>query len=112
MTLIYIIQQSGKSTLVNILSGSDSVPTYSRSKPTPGFSTTSHPLRVSITIDGHAVDIIDTPAIMRQLDNGDKDKEDGVSRRTRDMLLRNRGQVDRVKDPLPASEHISTVVYL
>lgn len=61
-----------------------------------GPTTTSYPQEVSHTLNGRTVRFIDTPGIV--LPGSSSDVGD---RRDRDILLRNRGRIDKLKDPLP-----------
>jgi len=92
---------SGKSTIINALSGTNSAPVYSRSRPGAGFATTPYPTKVAVEIEGKIIELIDTPGLMKQ--NGSDQPQDI---RVRDMLFRNKGKVDKVKDPLPAIQYI------
>lgn len=85
--------------IINALKGKNVVPVYSRSKPGTSFTTTPHPIRIGLEIQGHNVELIDTPGLMKQ--NDDLQANDI---RVRDMLFRNKGKVDKIKDPLPAGD--------
>jgi nuclear GTP-binding protein len=87
--------------IINALNGSNSVPVYSRTHPGSGFATTPHPIRIPFKAQEHAIELIDTPGLMRQ--NDDNQPKDI---RVRDMLFRNKGKVEKVKDPLPAGGSI------
>jgi nuclear GTP-binding protein len=80
--------------IINALKGSNLVPVYSRTHPGSGFSTTPYPIRVPFE---HSIELIDTPGLMKQ---NDDNQPKGL--RVRDMLFRNKGKVDKIKDPLPA----------
>jgi len=72
-------------------------PVYSSSKPRPGFSTTPYPVSYSVEFDNVAINLIDTPALMKEyLDNDDSTESQRL--RVQDMLLRNKGKIERVKD--------------
>lgn len=92
--------QSGKSSIINALQ-TVQVPAYSRLRPGNGFSTTPYPIRVTLEANGKKVELIDTPGLLKQ--NTDSQSKDI---RVRDMLFRNKGKVDKVKDPLPAGKYM------
>ena len=55
--------------------------------------------------DGKTFRFIETPALSWE-PKPDTDKDEVVSLRAKDVLLRNKGRVDRVKDPLSLSENL------
>lgn len=92
--------QSGKSVIINALQQGTKVPVYSGLRPGIGFTTTPYPIRVPIEVVGKKIELIDTPGLMKQnIESQSKDI------RVRDMLFRNKGKVDKVKDPLPAGKY-------
>jgi hypothetical protein len=102
LSLLTLELQSGKSTIVNLLSGSDVVPVYQSNKGGSGFSTSKYPSRVDMKLEDLSVQLLDTPGVMRHRPaSGSASSEELEAIRVRDILYRNRGQVHRLHDPLP-----------
>ena len=92
----------GKSSIINALSRKPSCPVYKLSnKPTQTPSTTMHPQEVSLPAAGSTIRLIDTPGLFWEHPE-DASKEDAAFLKARDVLLRSRGRIDHLKDPLPA----------
>jgi len=60
---------------------------------------------VTLELDGVSILFIDTPGLAWQ-PSEEVSHEEKERRRARDVLLRNRGRIDRLKDPLPAVSYI------
>ncbi|KAH9007137.1 GNL3L/Grn1 putative GTPase-domain-containing protein [Lactarius hatsudake] len=68
-------------------------------------TTTPHALEVTLELDGKPVVFIDTPGLAWQ-PSEDASPEDRVRHRAQDVLLRNKGRIDHLKDPIPAVSYI------
>jgi nuclear GTP-binding protein len=60
---------------------------------------------VTLELNGMTIVFIDTPGLTWQLSE-ETAPEERKRRRAKDVLLRNRGRIDRLKDPLPAVSYI------
>ncbi|KAH9843741.1 uncharacterized protein C8Q71DRAFT_12337 [Rhodofomes roseus] len=95
------VTNAGKSSFINSLLRQATLPTYKlTSSPVDGPTTTAYPQEVSLELEGKAVRIIDTPGLA-WLAPDDLSAEDLERIRARDILQRNRGRVERLKDPAP-----------
>jgi ribosome biogenesis GTPase A len=74
------------------------VPSSSTNCPT----TTPHALEVTLELNGKLVVFIDTPGLAWQ----PSEEEDRERRRAQDIVLRNKGRIDRLKDPTLAVLYI------
>ncbi|KAI8984977.1 hypothetical protein BD414DRAFT_417885 [Trametes punicea] len=96
----------GKSSFVNSLHRKAMLQTY---KLTSTYSdsptTTTLPQELTLDLDGKEVRIIDTPGLSWQLAQ-DASEEERSRTRARDVLLRNRGRIDRLKDPAPVMSEL------
>ncbi|KAM6495364.1 hypothetical protein JOM56_008070 [Amanita muscaria] len=89
-----------KSSFLNTLLRRSALPVYSlTSTSNPGPSTTMLPQEVEVDASGHKIKFIDTPGL-----SWISGKDDAL--RQRDILLRSKGRIDRLKDPLPTVAHI------
>jgi hypothetical protein len=113
--------QSGKSALINSLLRKSVLPLYklSSSSSSPGPTTTTTPLLATMDAAcGKQIQLVDTPGFSWSAGGATTDA--GASAaisaaaasaiRARDILLRNKGRIDRLKDPAPtsASPHLLT----
>jgi len=89
----------GKSSFINSLVGRSALPIYRLSDTSRGATTTELPQEVEVDADGKQIRIIDTPGLAFE-----HDAEAGT--RGRDILLRNRGRIDKLKDPSPPLSYI------
>lgn len=111
LSLINLAIKVGKSSVINALSRKVSCPVYKlSSKPTQTPSTTMYPQEVVIKATGKSIRLIDTPGLFWEYPE-DASKEDAAILKARDILLRSRGRIDHLKDPLPprAYSHRFTV---
>ncbi|KAA1466062.1 hypothetical protein DENSPDRAFT_830806 [Dentipellis sp. KUC8613] len=103
------LTNSGKSSFVNSLLRKPTFPIYdpASSSPNQGPTTTVHAQETTLDLNGKHIRLIDTPGIAWQRD-GDASQapEDAERTRARDILLRSKGKLDRLKDPEPAVTHI------
>ncbi|KAH8113291.1 GNL3L/Grn1 putative GTPase-domain-containing protein [Phellopilus nigrolimitatus] len=93
------IGNSGKSSLLNSLLRKSVSPVYKLSSIPSGPSTTERPLEVALEHDGKQIHLIDTPALAWERPS-DLDGDAAAKLRAQDMLLRNKGRIERAKDPL------------
>ena len=99
--------QSGKSAFVNSLARKATLAVYAPSSSTNSNSPTTTPyaLEVTLEINGKPVVFIDTPGLAWP-PSEDAFTEEGVRHRAQDILLRNKGRIDHLKDPIPAVSYI------
>ncbi|KAI0047283.1 hypothetical protein FA95DRAFT_1559247 [Auriscalpium vulgare] len=97
------LTNAGKSSFINSLLRRTLLPIYMPSSSSRGPTTTTHAQEVSLD----SIRLIDTPGIAWDYSGAaDEPSEQREGLRVQDILLRNKGRVDRLKDPLPAVEHI------
>ena len=65
--------------------------------PSPRPSTTTQALEATLEVGSTSIRIIDTPGFLWKQDESSKNE----SIRARDILLRSKGRIDRLKDPIP-----------
>ena len=97
--------QSGKSAFINSLARKAALDIYAPSSSTNGPSTTPYALEVMLELYGKPVLFIDTPGLAWE-HSDDDDDADRARRRAQDVLLRNKGRIDHLKDPIPAMSYI------
>ncbi|KAI9512703.1 P-loop containing nucleoside triphosphate hydrolase protein [Russula earlei] len=95
------LTNSGKSAFINSLARKNALDVYASSSFTNSPSTTPHALEVTLELNDKPLVFIDTPGTAWQ-PSEDASHEERERRRAQDILLRNRGRIDRLKDPLPA----------
>ncbi|EIN10256.1 hypothetical protein PUNSTDRAFT_99645 [Punctularia strigosozonata HHB-11173 SS5] len=109
------VTNSGKSSFINSLLGRAALPIYrtpSASAPPLGPSTTLRPSRISLSLSrssssSSTISLIDTPGLVPSPPSPDTTTpESRDALRVRDVLLRARGRLDRLKDPLPPVAHL------
>ncbi|KAH9077494.1 GNL3L/Grn1 putative GTPase-domain-containing protein [Lactarius deliciosus] len=94
------LTNSGKSAFVNSLARRTTLDVYAPSSSTHNSPTTTpHALEVTLELDGKPVDWPGNPP-------NDASPEDRVRHRAQDVLLRNKGRIDHLKDPIPAVSYI------
>ncbi|KAL1665621.1 P-loop containing nucleoside triphosphate hydrolase protein [Schizophyllum commune] len=94
------VTNSGKSSLVNSLLKKLALPIYTLATSSRGPTTTEVPHEVTLN---EKVTIIDTPGLSWVPLPPDDEAANVV--RARDILMRNKGRIDRLKDPEPAVDH-------
>ncbi|KAG0692690.1 P-loop containing nucleoside triphosphate hydrolase protein [Suillus ampliporus] len=104
------VTNSGKSAVINSLAREDVLPIYNINSAITAkgpYTTTSASELVLESPDktGVKVRLIDTPGLEYVRAEGVEDQEREMAR-ARDILLRSRGRIDRLKDPLFAVTHI------
>ncbi|KAF8816517.1 P-loop containing nucleoside triphosphate hydrolase protein [Phlegmacium glaucopus] len=95
----------GKSSLINSLLKRAALPIYTLASSSRGPSTTEMPQEVTLEVDSQKIVLIDTPGLSFISDE-DADQSTLEEFRTRDILLRSKGRIDRLKDPHPPVAHI------
>ncbi len=98
MLLKTFVFQAGKSSVINSVAKKAVLPTYSLATSSRGPTTTVLPQEVTIEEGGKKIRFIDTPGLMWV------DSELTEESRARDILMRNKGRIDRLKEPTPAGE--------
>ncbi|OCH95890.1 hypothetical protein OBBRIDRAFT_441971 [Obba rivulosa] len=101
------VVNAGKSSFVNSLLRKASLQTYvlSSTVTQEGPTTTTHPQEVSTEIDGRQFRIIDTPGLSWHSPSVE-DAQEHERLRASDILLRNKGRIERLKDPAPVVSEI------
>lgn len=92
--------QSGKSSFINSLARKPALPTYKLISTQDGPSTSIFPQEVLIEVGGKKIRLVDTPGIV-WVPSSDASPVDVARIRARDILVRNKGRIDRLKDPEP-----------
>ncbi|RPD62065.1 hypothetical protein L226DRAFT_508977 [Lentinus tigrinus ALCF2SS1-7] len=92
----------GKTSFINSLLRKPVLQTYRLTATTPDSPTTTmHPQEVTIDLEGgKQLRVIDTPGLSWH-PVADASPEDTARTRARDILLRSRGRIERLKDPSP-----------
>lgn len=95
-----ILLQVGKSSLVNSLLRKPILPTYKLSSSSVGPTTTTLPQEVTLDVSGKRIRFIDTPGLSWNTPEPTDECPGDINQiRARDILLRNKGRIDRLKDP-------------
>lgn len=98
------LANSGKSAFVNSLVRKAALDVYAPTSTTNGPTTTPYALEVPLELDGKPVMFIDTPGLAwGHSEDADADR---VRNHAQDVLLRNKGRIDHLKDPMPAISYI------
>lgn len=94
------------------------LPVYTLATSSRGPTTTELPQEVTLEAGGKQIRLIDTPGLAWETDESAEDLDDV---RARDILMRSKGRIDRLKDPVLAGMcdfameektfHISPVVF-
>jgi nuclear GTP-binding protein len=95
--------QVGKSSLINSLTKRATLPIYTLASSSRGPTTTELPQEVTIETGNKKIRLVDTPGILWDAEI-DKSSTEAVTNRARDILLRNKGRIDRLKDPSPSGQ--------
>ncbi|KAG6864206.1 hypothetical protein C0991_011570 [Blastosporella zonata] len=93
----------GKSSLINSLVRSSSLPIYTTESSSRGPRTTELPQEVVVEAAGKQIRLIDTPGLSWEVD---ETAENLDALRARDILLRSKGRIDRLKDPTSVVQDI------
>ncbi|KAH9999475.1 hypothetical protein BJV77DRAFT_595178 [Russula vinacea] len=97
------LTNSGKSAFINSLARKSTLDVYAPSSCTNNPTTTPHALEVTVELNGASIVFIDTPGLAWQLFE-EASPEERLRRRSRDVLLRNKGRINRMKDAIPAGD--------
>lgn len=98
---------SGKSSFINSLARKPAVPIYKLGSANDGPTTTIFPQEVSLELAGKRIRLIDTPGLS-WVASAEQSADEVAHIRARDILTRNRGRIDRLKDPEPVVYEIAT----
>ncbi|KAJ7367887.1 hypothetical protein DFH08DRAFT_8310 [Mycena albidolilacea] len=72
-----------------------------------GPTTTTYAQEVTLEVKGKPIRLIDTPEIAWTADDADSEDAESIETiRARDILMRSKGRIDRLKDPIFAVQHI------
>lgn len=106
----------GKSSFINSLAQKSALPVYSIASCSRGATTTTLPQEITLNApSGRTIRLIDTPGLSFQnpqsteeQEDQDDDDEKAAREETRalDILHRNRGRIDKLKDPKAAASQI------
>ncbi|KAF7330775.1 Guanine nucleotide-binding protein-like 3 [Mycena venus] len=96
----------GKSSFVNSLLRKSALPIYTLATSSRGPTTTTYAQEVTLEVKGKPVRLVDTPGISWAADADSEDAESIENIRARDILMRSKGRIDRLKDPIVAVQHI------
>ena len=101
----------GKSSLINSVVRRAALLVYTLASSSRGPTTTDLPQEVTLEIQGRSITFIDTPGLSFMTEE-DVDENMHSEHRARDILLRSKGRIDRLKDPSPPSmfPHLIVVV--
>ncbi|KAF9448474.1 hypothetical protein P691DRAFT_759896 [Macrolepiota fuliginosa MF-IS2] len=100
------LTNAGKSSFLNSLLHKASLPVYSLPTSSRGATTTVLPQEVSIEADGKLIRFVDTPGLTWLNEATEAGADSIEDLRVRDILLRSKGRIDRLKDPSSAVIHI------
>ncbi|KIP09819.1 hypothetical protein PHLGIDRAFT_11671 [Phlebiopsis gigantea 11061_1 CR5-6] len=97
---------SGKSALINSLARKSTLPVYKLSNAQDGPTTTIYPQEVTLEVGGKTIRLVDTPGFAWLPPTEISTNEEAAKIRSRDILVRNKGRIDRLKDPEPVVHEI------
>ena len=97
--ILNALEQTGKSSFINSLLGTSALPIYSLLTSSLAPTTTLMPQEVPWEVFAQKIRLIDTPGLS-WIPSEAESLIDLDSRRARDILSRNKGRIDRLKDPL------------
>ncbi|KAF7301581.1 hypothetical protein MIND_00723600 [Mycena indigotica] len=92
----------GKTSFVNSLLQKATLPIYTLATSSRGPTTTAYAQEVSLTIKSRTIRLIDTPGLTWE----QTEENDPEQIRARDILLRSKGRIDRLKDPVLPVHHL------
>lgn len=99
---LYIVSQVGKSSLINSLLKQHTLPVYTVSSSSQAPTTTELPQEVTLNTNGVTITLIDSPGLsFASEDDVDESLQSQI--RAKDILLRSKGRIDRLKNPLMPS---------
>ncbi|KAI0035639.1 P-loop containing nucleoside triphosphate hydrolase protein [Vararia minispora EC-137] len=103
---------TGKSSFINSLLGCATLPIYvPSSSSADSTTTTTYAVGLSLVCGAHTVTLIDTPGLSPSSSTSSSTSfatrtPESEAQRAADALIRSRGRLDRIHDPLPALSHI------
>ncbi|KAJ4000516.1 hypothetical protein F5050DRAFT_1804004 [Lentinula boryana] len=97
------VTNAGKSSLLNSLMKTSAFAVYSIASPSRAPTTTTMPQENNLQLEGRSLRFIDTPGFLWKTPATSLVKDDA---RARDILMRNKGRIDRSKDPLSPVAHL------
>ena len=98
----------GKSSLINSLVKRAALPIYTLTSSSRGPFTTEVPQEVTLEVDSQKIVLIDTPGFSFVADESTSAGEF----RARDILLRSKGRIDRLKDPNPPGTYYISILLI
>jgi len=110
---LYDFSQVGKSSLINSLLKKSTLPVYKVASSSLGPTTTELPQEVTLNSNGATITLIDSPGLSFASED-DVDESVQAEIRAKDILLRSKGRIDRLKNPLLPStyfSHIAIAIY-
>ena len=102
----------GKSSLINSLLKRAALPIYTLASSSRGPSTTEIPEEVTLEVDSEKIMLIDTPGFSFVSDENANQSTSSEEFRARDILLRSKGRIDRLKDPYPPGTYYIILLLL
>ncbi|KAJ7265837.1 hypothetical protein B0H12DRAFT_1099727 [Mycena haematopus] len=96
----------GKSSFVNSLLQKSALPIYTLATSSRAPTTTTYAQEVTLEVNGKPIRLIDTPGISWKTDAESEDSKSIDNIRARDILMRSKGRIDRLKDPIMAVHHL------
>lgn len=99
--LNFCFVQSGKSSFINSLARKSVLPVYKLSNPQDGPTTTIFPQEVTLEVGGNSIRLVDTPGFSWLPSEVEESPETNAHVRAQGILIRNKGRIDRLKDPEP-----------
>ncbi|KAF7776804.1 hypothetical protein Agabi119p4_5197 [Agaricus bisporus var. burnettii] len=104
------LTNAGKSSFLNSLLHKEALPVYTLSTASRNPTTSVLPQEITIETQGKPIRFNDTPGLIWSTgseEGGSVNPEsESDNLRIRDILMRSRGRIDRLKDPLPVVSHI------
>ncbi|KAJ3990397.1 hypothetical protein F5890DRAFT_1399272 [Lentinula detonsa] len=97
------VTNTGKSSLLNSLMKTSAFAVYSIASPSHAPTTTTIPQEKNLQFEGRSLRFIDTPGFLWKTPATSLETDDT---RARDILMRNKGRIDRSKDPLSPVAHL------
>lgn len=106
--------KAGKSSFLNSLLHKEALPVYTLSTASRNPTTTVLPQEITIETQGKPIRFNDTPGLIWSTGSEEGGSVNPGSEsdnlRVRDILMRSRGRIDRLKDPLPVGMFFSLLI--
>jgi nuclear GTP-binding protein len=100
-SFLCILFKVGKSSFINSLVRKHAFRTYPSPASEHHPTTTSLPQEIAAETPNGQIRFIDTPGLMVEKDPSD---ENATALRAHDIIMRNRGKIEKLKDPTPVGE--------